>query len=487
MLGKLLTHASVYTLGSLLVTLAGFISFPIFTRLFTVDEYGVLNLISTTLMLLIILGKLGVQHSIVRFYSEIKAGKRDIGLREFYSTALFSMAGLSLAVSVLWFVLGQFVPVEWWNDARMKDLLLPTAALVFIRVVNSTMINILRAQQRSAIYSIYSVLSKYLGLGVILLMMFYVVSGLEGFYFGTIVAEVSALVLLFIFLSRDCTFSLSAFSVPLYRSMLIFGIPMVSTELGWIILGYGDRYVIQTMLGGHQLGLYAAASNLCEYLELILVGSVATAIMPIYIKIWEEKGEAEVRSFIEKSIHFYFLVGAAVVAGLSAVGEDLLALLASEKYRDGAGIIPWVISAMVINGAAIITAAGIYIHKQTHILMVLVLACGLLNLLLNVVLIPDFGIHGSAIATLISQTLLSVITLLVSNRRLPVSVPWQMLAKFVALAFVMYMVVVQVNLDGVFSSLALKVSAGIISYAGLVLVFDRRSREVMAIVLRRVW
>jgi O-antigen/teichoic acid export membrane protein len=446
----------------------------------------VLNLISTTLMLLVGFAKLGVQHSIIRFYGEISAGKRDAGLREFYSTIVFGMAGAGLVVSILWVLLGQFVLLDWWNDERVRNLILPTAALVLLRAVNSGVINILRAQQRSTVYIVYSVLSRYIGLGIILLIMFYAVSGLEGFYLGTIVAEAAAVVIMLVFLARHCLFSPSAFSAPLYRAMLVFGIPMISTEVGWLLLSYGDRYVIQTMLGGEPLGLYSAAFNLCEYIETVLVASIETAIMPIYVKLWEEKGEAEVRSFIEKSTHFYFLLGAAVVAGISAVGEDLLVLLASDKYREGSGIIPWVISAMVISGTSTIAAAGIYIHKQTHILMVLVIVSAILNLLLNVILVPILGIHGSAIATLISLSLLSVATLVVSNRNLPVAIPWKMLAKFTVLALMMYMVVVQVSLDGVFSSLALKVSVGIICYTGLVLMFDRRSQEAMAVLLRRI-
>ena len=75
MLSRLFRHISVYSAGNLLVTAAGFITFPILTRVFDVADYGVLNLVSATLLLLVAVGKLGMQHAVVRLYSEIRAGK----------------------------------------------------------------------------------------------------------------------------------------------------------------------------------------------------------------------------------------------------------------------------------------------------------------------------------------------------------------------------------------------------------------------------
>ena len=78
MLRRFAAHTSNYTISSVLVTLAGLVSFPILTRILDVGEYGVMNLIATALSLMVGVAKLGMQHSTLRFYSEIKAGKRDI-------------------------------------------------------------------------------------------------------------------------------------------------------------------------------------------------------------------------------------------------------------------------------------------------------------------------------------------------------------------------------------------------------------------------
>ncbi|HBA34554.1 MAG TPA: polysaccharide biosynthesis protein, partial [Gammaproteobacteria bacterium] len=88
MLKNLFIHFSKYSLSNILIALAGLVSFPILTRMLTVEQYGVMSLIGATLTLVISFGKLGVQHSAIRFYSEINANKSPFNLTQFFSTVL---------------------------------------------------------------------------------------------------------------------------------------------------------------------------------------------------------------------------------------------------------------------------------------------------------------------------------------------------------------------------------------------------------------
>src|ERR1700690_2287166 len=99
---RLLVHTSHYSLSSFLTMVAGLVSFPLLTRIFSVADYGMMNLIGSTLAGTVALGKVGVQHSIVRYQSEISAGKGRYSLRQLTSTTLLGMAGTALiAMAVL--------------------------------------------------------------------------------------------------------------------------------------------------------------------------------------------------------------------------------------------------------------------------------------------------------------------------------------------------------------------------------------------------
>ncbi|MGH7945634.1 MAG: lipopolysaccharide biosynthesis protein [Opitutaceae bacterium] len=479
MLKKLALHASTYSVGSLLVTLASLISFPIFTRVFSVEEYGLLNLISATLSLLTGIAKMGVQNSIVRFYGEVKAGKRPVTLAQYYSTTVFGMMAAASIVASVWAIASQVIPSSWWNDPRVTGLMLLTSGLVIVRSVDSSLTNFLRAEERSGIFSTYMVVKKYVGLAAILLALFYVSRSLYGFYGATILAEVVAGTVLFAILFRERRYGPSQFSPNLFRTMLAFGVPMIAYELSGLILNVGDRYVIQSLLGSAALGVYSAGYNFCEYVQVILLASVGQAIMPMYVRMWEEKGEEATRRFLYQALHFYLMIALPVIAGLIAVGEDLLVFLASDKYRDSAVIIPYVVSGMAIDGMVVIVGAGLYIYKRTMVITALVAASAVLNILLNVLLIPHWGITGAAIATLISYAGLALSILWASWKKMTTDFPWASGIKFAAMAAVVFFVVSQVHSDHLLIELVGKISLGALLYGTMVVAFDGRTRDAV--------
>lgn len=140
-------------------------------------------------------------------------------------------------------------------------------------------------------------------------------------------------------------------------------------------------------------------------------------------------------------------------------------------------IIPYVAAGMVIDGALVIVAAGLYIHKKTKALMILVVAAALLNIVLNVLLVPALGIVGAAVATLISHIALVSGAFIYSRRLLRISIPWSALVKFTLLAIIMYVAVLQVTLVNPVAALVGKIFVGVSSYGLLVLMLDARARD----------
>ena len=100
-LKTLYRHSSHYLGGRLVVMLLGFISFPVFTRVFSVAEYGVINLITNTVLLLTVLSKFGFQHSVQRYYPEGESAASADTLRRYYSTLFYSTAFLALILTLL--------------------------------------------------------------------------------------------------------------------------------------------------------------------------------------------------------------------------------------------------------------------------------------------------------------------------------------------------------------------------------------------------
>ncbi len=489
-LKRLFVQASHYSFASLLSTLAGLVSFPLLTRIFSVADYGVMNLISATLTAALALGKVGVQHAIIRYRTETLAGKGKYSAAQLYATTFLGMCGSGLLAAVVLGVGAQLVPLRWLGDRRLPTLFAIASLVVFIQVAESIIFNFLRADQKTAVLMKYQVGKRYFGLGLILFAVFVISRTLMAFYAAMLVTETVAVVALTVaFFRRESVPRLARrdFSLPLYRELLAFGIPMmIGYEMSGIVLGVGDRYVIHGMIGEQPLGLYSAAYNLCQYVQVVFVASVGQAVTPLYMQMFDQKGPEETAAFVSRSLRNYVLFGAPVIAGLAAVGPALLPTLASEKYASAAIIVPWVIAGMVVDGSNTMVAAGLFIHRKTKQIMSVVLSAAILNVALNIILVPRIGILGAAIATLVSYVLASGALALAGHRFLPVKLPWATIVRAAVAALGMYLAVVRINPSHHLATVAARMLAGAPIYLGLIALIDPDARLLLAKAVSRL-
>lgn len=488
-LRKLLVHVSHYSLASLLTTLAGLVSFPLLTRIFSVADYGVMSLVGASVTIAVALGKLGVQQAVLRFHSEIRAGKRPFTLQQLSSTTLFGMVATGLVAAGLVFAATRLAPPGVLGDQRVRALLAIMCVAIVMQVVGSTLVNFTRAEMRTTLLLVYQVGKKYLGLALILIAVFLVARSLTAFYVATALTETLAVVVLGLVLFRRGGLPSprpDQFSRPLFKEMLAFGIPMMfGYELSGIVLAVGDRYVIEGLVGAEPLGLYTAAYNLCEYVQLVLIASVGQAIMPIYMQMWEQKGRDATAAFVDQSLRSYVLFGAPVIAGVAAVGPELLPALASSKYADASVVLPWVIAGMVVDGTNAMVGAGLFIERRTRRIMAIIMSCAALNIGLNLVLIPRIGIVGSAIATLVSYAATSVLLAVAGRRFLPVTLPWRTLARAGAVSLAMYLVVAGLYGGHGLLTVGVRALAGAAFYAALIWAVDPDARKMVGKALSR--
>jgi O-antigen/teichoic acid export membrane protein len=208
------------------------------------------------------------------------------------------------------------------------------------------------------------------------------------------------------------------------------------------------------------------------------VASVGQAVMPLYIQMWDQKGPEETAAFVARSLRTYVLFGAPVIAGLASVGSQLLPSLASQKYASAAVILPWVIAGMVLEGANAMVAAGLFIHRKTKHIGAVVFSSAILNLVLNLLLVPRIGIMGAAIATLVSYAVSSCALAFAARRFLRVSLPWMTMARAALAAFAMYAALAYLCPDRHLVTVAVRALVGPPLYVLLIALIDPDARTL---------
>lgn len=171
----------------------------------------------------------------------------------------------------------------------------------------------------------------------------------------------------------------------------LLGIIMTSTDV--IMLGW--------LRTADEVGLYAAAQKPVEILYTI-PAIVAAAVFPVTARLAEKSNE-ELRALLEKSISLVFLLGLPIVVGGAILARDLITLFYGEPYAGAAATFQILLTTiLVMFPSALISHAVFAYNKQRYFVGFLVFGA-LANVLLNALLIPPYGIVGSAFATVGAQ------------------------------------------------------------------------------------
>lgn len=474
---KLFGQSSHYVIGTALATFSHLFTFPIFTRIFSVADYGLLSLITVGVSTVLAISKLGLTTSSVRMYEECRTESGLYSLKNYYSTFFFTACVAGCVISTLYAVFVFFF-VGILFDSVLSGLFLFSALIVCCKTVNVIFLSFLRAEQRTKLFNAFAVVLAYAGSGVCIFLVLFLIKGLWGFYTGQLIVESTALIILYRHLAKRYRPRMRDFSMPLLRVSLKFGLPLVGLEFLNHILTYGDRFLIKLFCEPEALGIYSVGYNLSSYVSNLMLVPLSFAVTPLLMQTWTRDGKEATQHFLTSTIRYVALVFFPVVAGFIAVGDELLLLLASAKYQDAGIIIPFAVVGVGFFALSNVLNAGLIIHKRTGKILLHSFIAALINVILNMILIPKFNIIGAAIATLISYGFFLVAISISSYSLLPFSIRYGKISLYFVLAVIMAYCTTMITIDNLLLSLLFKILLGVFLYSALVLAFDTEVRRL---------
>jgi O-antigen/teichoic acid export membrane protein len=416
---KLFKHSAQYLSGRVLVMLLGFISFPLFTRLFSVADYGTINLIVKIVVTVAILSKLGIQHSIVRFYGSYSGPD---AIRRFCSTVVWggvlgaALVALSSGIVLATLPMGS-------TKAAIRGVSITAMLLVFTGGLRPIMSNVLRAQEKTKFYNVLEVINKIIGIVVVCGLVFLLGATPQAYLGGTLVGESIAVGMVIWYLMRNGFFSPKVFDCKIFLTALRFGAPLIAYEVAGMVLDSGDRVVVNAYLGPTQLGYYSAAYNVSTYIQELLATPLNLALFPLCVDLWHKSGGYErTQTFLNTAFRYYLAASIGLLAIVSVTARDSMVVLASPKFLESYRLIPLLVAGMIVFATTFFFNMGLALFNKTVHMAVLTIAGAALNIGLNIVLLPIMGIQGAALATFLSFLAMAIATAVASFRYLPLKV-----------------------------------------------------------------
>lgn len=374
----------------------------VLTRSLSVAEYGVYSILSVTIMILSVVLDLGISQYFIAQFSSASVERLKTS---FLSLLAFEGIFLALILTVLYglvrvFLLPVFLLEEWSTEFGIAFMIVFFATL--LRLSSGAMI----ARKWLERQSLVGLLQQ--SGWIILLLIFTMVS-----------SELSLVWVVLIFLVGMCLtfviscffigdlfshFSLRLLTLKEIKHGIFFGLPMIPFLIGTWLVNMSDRYILQYYVGPEQVGLYSLAYTLCSI--VLSLGFVVSGVFFPYLS--EHFGKNEFHTLFNSSLKYALLIVIPSIAGVYFLSIPLVTLLSGVKYIASTQVLGVLLFFPFFNIFINLFYQTLIIQKKTVTLSVIYTFGAALNIILNIVLIPSFGIVGSAVATSVSYAFLGL-------------------------------------------------------------------------------
>jgi O-antigen/teichoic acid export membrane protein len=219
------------------------------------------------------------------------------------------------------------------------------------------------------------------------------------------------------------------FSPAILKQMLRFGMPLVPAMLAFWVLRVSDRYFLQHYSSTHEVGLYAMGVRFAFILELLFYAPFNNNWPAVYFRVAKQENAREEFS----SIFTYFLLVICFFAlAISIFSRPAIHIMTTTAFYDAYEVVPILILATIFLGIYTNVTVGVGITGKTEYHAGIVMIAALVNIALNFLLIPLYGMLGAALATVIAYGVKMVVGYVVGMKLYPIRYDFSRLIKITA-------------------------------------------------------
>lgn len=410
----------VYGVGGVLGKGLSYLTAPILARLLAVPEFGVTDIIASTVGLLTLLLSFNLNSGLWRYFYEID--KEDVEeKRRLISSILWLVFGLTLAILGLSFFFIDQLTLLIFDSLEYQDVLRIALFTIPLQLFGEYFVSFQRMERRPGVYSSLSVGKGVLNFGLTFAFLYYFEWGVAGVYWAQIISF-SIVMIIALWLGRNYVgFSLSRFWV---RQVAKYALPEFPAVLINWFLAYANRFFLVQYAGIAEVG-YLAAANKVAGLLLFFTLAFRLAWDPFALSHVNTKGNQQIYT---RGLDYYVYLASLLSVGLLLFSGELLLILVSEKYLVATSLIVFLVFRYLLQGANNILAISIAVSKKT-IFSVIVLGCAaVITIIGNMILTPLYGVLGAVVAELIGFLAATVFYYLVSQHLY--AVPWNLKKPF---------------------------------------------------------
>lgn len=458
---KLFSDVAVYSTGNLLIKGLSLISAPIFTRIFIPAQYGAWSYINVMVAFMTGILLLGGDNAYTRYFfqCESEEEKQTLTATWLAFLAIWSIVVIAAILPFSGALASWMLGEDGYRAAWVIGLVSSPLAMM-----NLSLAQALRNRFRAKEFMLFNLATAILTISLAVLFVLVFDLGVAGALLGAALASL-VMIPLRLWVIRDLLSR--SFSLQFLKKLLIFGLPLVPMNIAFWLFSNADRLMLARLASLEEVGIYSIAGSMAAVI-MLLQNAIGLSWLPHGIKTYEEDQIMAAQVF--RKIMITFLAGSGfIITGFVALAQEVLFILVPPAYYAAFTVIPFLAAGFIFFTSAHVSVVAIMVKNKTVYIMIACWAIAVLNIGLNFLLIPRFGIAGAGAATGISYMFFAGSYALISRQLWPVAYPGKLIALLliVPLVAVGLIALIANYGPGVFINFSLKILVLVIS--GLIL------------------
>jgi len=437
-ISKLAGETALYGLGSIIPRLLNFLLFPLHTRVFNPEDYGVVSYLYVFVAFLNIVYTFGMETAYFRF-----ATKEGHDPKRIFNIAQTVVTGISLVISVL--IIAFAVPIASILSVPGKSYYITWLAIIlFIDGVVALPFAKLRLEKRPLRFALAKIINVVILVG--LNLYFFVIS--PWLVSGEITFDIKRLFeatqseyrygIGFVFLANLAANAFyllyfiktfwnwrPAMDKSVFRVMLLYAYPIMITGLAGMTNEMFSRWTLEWWLpenfyegknSMYAIGVFSAAYKYAVIMSLT-IQAFRFAAEPFFFSNAQEKNSPELFA----KVNHYFVIVTSFILLAVTINLDLLKfLVGGEPYYEGLGTVPILLTGYLFLGVYFNFSVWFKLTDRTYYGTLITLGGALITILLNFLLIPLYGYMGSSWASLACYLGMAAACYLLGQKHYPI-------------------------------------------------------------------
>ena len=381
---------------------------PLYTSVLSTEEYGISDLITTTVNLLYPILTLAICEAVLR-YAMQKDTDPKLVLKNALWLVVISSVLLCFAKPLVSLVLKELCDYWWYF-----------VLIYFLYNLHLCLANYTKAIDKTRLFAIQGITQTVFVIlsNIVLLLKFKM--GIHGYIISIIVGYCAAIIIMIISGKYAFLFKFSKIDFSLMKEMLTYSIPMIPAILSWWINTSADKYMIIAFIGISASGLYSVAHK---------IPTIVITVTNIFNQAWQlaaikNRGEEDESTFHTSIYNALYLISLFVCMLVIPFSKIISDILFAKEFYVAWQYAPYLLIGTIFSALSGFLASAFRAAKKTKILLASVLVGAGVNIILNIFLINALGVLGATLATMIGFMVLWLQRIVFVQKIVVVRINW---------------------------------------------------------------